>query len=61
MKDEIKVSRRGRMGGCEVYIDQLTLAAAGIPEDTPIDHIKVKRYQTNKNVILVFKHAEGKL
>ena len=60
-KKWVKVSRRGRMKGVEVQIDQETwenaLTQSGIPLDTPLEEIRVTRYMTrSRNILLRVQH-----
>ena len=59
----IKPVRNGKQGGVRVYIDKETwetlLMERGIPLDTPLENIRLRRYQTTNNLILTAKAVEA--
>lgn len=62
-KKWIKVRRKGRMKGVEIYLDQetweMTLKNSNIPTDTPLDNLRVTRYFTkSRNIIIRVKHID---
>lgn len=62
--DYVTVTRKGREKGVNIYIDYETWKNAlnnlNIPENIPLSKLRIKRYQTKKNIIIKIKMVKTK-